>query len=214
MVRDVDRDFNAKRLWRRCCFCGARKLWKVSDIAHGRGNYCSWAHYAAARREQGAGVFWRHVQRGEPDACWPWVGAVSYQGYGRTRWHGRHVNASRAAWLHTFGAISPVHLVVCHRCDNPTCCNPRHLFLDTNAGNQHDKAQKGRAIGARPVGANRLKVGTRWQAPGTQRSAHVRIKGFRTDIGQHLLVVYALPSGNITSCSVDEFLEVFEEAAA
>jgi hypothetical protein len=193
--------------------CGARKLWKVSDIAHGRGNYCGWAHYAAARREQGARVFWRHVQRGEPDACWPWVGAVSYQGYGRTRWQGRHVNASRAAWLHTHGAIWPADLVVCHHCDNPSCCNPTHLFLDTNGGNQADKARKGRAIGARPDGANRLKVGTRWQALAARDGARVRIKGFRTDVAQQLLVVYTLPSGNVTSCCLEEFLDAFTEAA-
>lgn len=208
---------NPRRLERVCRVCGIRKMWKASDVENGRGNYCGWACYTAARREQGASLFWRHVQRGESDACWPWIGSVSYQGYGRTRWRGRHVNASRAAWLHTYGEISPADRVVCHRCDNPTCCNPRHLFLDTNGGNQHDKAVKGRAIGARPVGANRLKVGTRWQplavADAAQRTVQVRIKAFRTDVAQHLIVVYALPSGNTSSCCLEDFLGSFTEAA-
>jgi hypothetical protein len=42
----------------------------------------------------------------------------------------------------------------------------------------------------------------------------VRIKAFRTDVAQRLLVVYALPSGNVTSCRLEDFLDAFTEAAA
>ena len=62
------------KIWRACRRCGALTEWKPSDIAHGRGNYCSRAHYAEARRDQGAAAFWSHIKRGSPEVCWPWVG--------------------------------------------------------------------------------------------------------------------------------------------
>jgi hypothetical protein len=62
--------------------------------------------------------------------------------------NGREHGAHRALWMLTNGPI-PAGLFVLHRCDNPPCCNPDHLFLGTPADNMRDMSEKGRAKGAR-----------------------------------------------------------------
>jgi hypothetical protein len=89
--------------------------------------------------------FWPKVDRGAgPDACWPWTASTTH-GYGQIGVPGtRPHKAHRVAWELTNGPI-PDGLLVCHRCDNPPCCNPAHLFLGTNADNMRDMVAKGRA---------------------------------------------------------------------
>jgi hypothetical protein len=85
--------------------------------------------------------FWDSVERRGPDECWPWQRKTHLK-YGYFAANGRHYIASRVAWAIANGS-SPDGLV-CHRCDNPTCCNPAHLFLGTVADNIRDMAAKGR----------------------------------------------------------------------
>lgn len=78
--------------------------------------------------------------------CWPWHGPRYSNGYGRYERRKRTTTASRASWLLYFGPI-PDGVVVCHRCDNPICVNPAHLFLGTQIDNVHDMLRKGRGSG-------------------------------------------------------------------
>ena len=100
--------------------------------------------------------FWPKVDRsGGPDACWPWTAFRLPWGYGQIGEGpagGRHLYAHRVAWELTNGPI-PAGLLALHRCDNPPCCNPAHLFLGTNRDNTADMDQKGRRGEHHPVGS-------------------------------------------------------------
>jgi hypothetical protein len=96
--------------------------------------------------------FWRYVERGDAEACWPWKELSRHEfGYGISYALGvPGQRAHRVSWQLAYGPI-PDGLHVCHRCDNPPCVNPAHLFLGTNADNVADKIAKGRwRVGPRP----------------------------------------------------------------
>ena len=88
--------------------------------------------------------FWSKVDRtAGPDACWPWVARVGAGGYGVIRFGSKHRRAHRVAYELAHGPI-PTDLFVCHTCDNPRCCNPRHLWLGSPGDNMADRDSKGR----------------------------------------------------------------------
>lgn len=79
--------------------------------------------------------------------CLIWTGALSNKGYGQIRVGGRKgrlLLAHRMAYELTYGPI-PKGLCCLHRCDNPRCCEPTHLWLGTKRDNTHDMMAKGRA---------------------------------------------------------------------
>jgi hypothetical protein len=81
---------------------------------------------------------------GGPDACWIWQGAIGSNGYGNIgtgRVMTEHVH--RVVYRLRYGEVPP-GLFVLHRCDNPRCCNPAHLFLGTHTDNMRDMWEKGR----------------------------------------------------------------------
>ena len=80
-----------------------------------------------------------------PSGCHEWTKATNRKGYGRIWSNGETVYTHRLAWELSHGWV-PDDLQVLHRCDNPPCCNPAHLFLGTNADNMADKVAKGRGF--------------------------------------------------------------------
>jgi hypothetical protein len=90
--------------------------------------------------------FWARVTKGGPDECWPFDGRTGDSGHGSISWGGPERPTHRVAWSLVNGAI-PARMVVRHRCDNPTCCNPAHLQLGTIADNNRDARERGQARG-------------------------------------------------------------------
>lgn len=116
---------------RRCAHCG--------ETFTGLGNTLgARQHCSLACR------FWSKVAKtADNDGCWNWI-AGRHKGYGTFGIDGGKTQAPRVAYLLANGPFD-LELFVLHRCDNPACCNPRHLFLGTHDDNMRDMSEKGRS---------------------------------------------------------------------
>lgn len=95
-----------------------------------------------SRLSQGSpDAFWSRVERGGPDDCWPWKEYIGRAGYGTVKWIGKVSRAHRIAYLLANGPYSD-DLFICHRCDNPPCCNPAHLYAGSPADNMRDRGDR------------------------------------------------------------------------
>lgn len=89
-------------------------------------------------------LFWSKVDlTGGVFACWPWSGGRTTAGYGEFKVGGRDEYAHRLAY--EFYLNAPVDKWVLHRCDNPPCCNPLHLYEGSHADNMRDVWSRGRS---------------------------------------------------------------------
>lgn len=79
----------------------------------------------------------------DPNGCWIWTRAKNKDGYGYLFYEGKMQRVTRLSYALFNGNISDNKLVL-HKCDNPSCINPEHLFLGTHADNANDRNSKGR----------------------------------------------------------------------
>ena len=95
------------------------------------------------KEERLAKLFASRVVEVLPSGCHIWMGGVNDQGYGLIRHGSRHKRAHRVAWEMAKGPI-PDGMVILHRCDVPSCVNPDHLSIGTQAENLKDMFAKDR----------------------------------------------------------------------
>lgn len=141
----------------RLCGCGCEARLSASN----NGRFIK-GHKGMSPKER----FWARVKT--TDGCWLWVGNRGREGYGSIWVHGRAVRVHRFSWELHYGTI-PHGMYVCHRCDNPSCVNPLHLFLGTHLDNMRDKMSKGRWRGHKICGE------AHWNTKiGYKRAAEIR----------------------------------------
>jgi hypothetical protein len=124
--------------------------------------------------------------------CWLWLGGKHKTGYGHYRFNGKIQTAHRVMWLKTFGEI-PAGMCVCHKCDNPQCINPDHLFLGAHLDNMLDRDKKGRTNIKPAQVANKLlnlndveSIRCIWQEKGNKNRGNKKSEGSVTysDLGK------------------------------
>lgn len=94
--------------------------------------------------------FWRRVKKGQENECWEWQAGKNGpppKNYGIMWVNGKKWKTHVFAYTISFGLTNG--LFVCHKCDNPPCCNPNHLFLGTCLDNTMDMISKGRKVSER-----------------------------------------------------------------
>lgn len=134
---------------RSCLNCGKSIKAFICHVNRGGGKYCSIGcstKYTAKKRAkvlQGSPKkrFFENIKKEK--GCWVWTGLKNKQGYGRMTIKKKDKLAHRFSWEMYFGDI-PDGMFVCHKCDNPPCVNPKHLFVGTRFDNARDMVSKGR----------------------------------------------------------------------
>jgi hypothetical protein len=96
--------------------------------------------------------FWEKVSPEPNSGCWLWAGSANEHGYGELWFGQRNERAHRLSYEYLVADL-PSAWLVCHRCDNPACVNPEHLFVGTHKQNTADMIAKGRHVPAPRVTA-------------------------------------------------------------
>lgn len=125
-----------------CVRCG--KSFVPPPTAYKRQKHCDWKCARAGRKhtpEKAAALFWSRVNK-LPSGCWEYTRARDKWGYGDVQFLGKHVQAHRLAWR--LLRSEPGEMDVLHKCNNPPCCNPDHLYLGDDFDNSRDRVEAGR----------------------------------------------------------------------
>ena len=88
--------------------------------------------------------YWEKVDRRNPVVCWNWEAYCNPNGYGRFNLNGDIKGAHQVAWMLQHKKKIPYSLCVLHKCDNPYCVNPKHLYLGDQKQNALDRKTRGR----------------------------------------------------------------------
>jgi hypothetical protein len=99
--------------------------------------------------------FWKRMDKNGPTPihmphlgpCWVWTGARFQYGYGKVQWAYKFLTAHRITFELVNGPL-PDGAWVCHHCNNPACCNPKHIYAGNAKTNAHDALTHGGRAGS------------------------------------------------------------------
>jgi len=135
--------------------------------------------------------FWKFVDKSKE--CWEWTGFRNKQGYGRFGIAGSQcVNAHRVSWTIANGPI-PDGQFVCHKCDNPSCVNPEHLFVGSRQDNIDDMMIKKRSRHFKNLQYYGVQWQERYDGPNRKGRWHsvICINGKMKKLGAHTSILEA-----------------------
>ncbi len=114
-------------------------------------------------------------------SCWIWTYSLAKSCYENFQWDGKRHRSHRIAYEIVYGQI-PENKFVCHKCDNPSCVNPQHLFLGTSKENTHDMISKGRLNRSRGEnkGVSYRKENGKWRARYMKNYKNILVGEFQT----------------------------------
>lgn len=158
----VSKSYESNFIYKKCITCGID--FKIKPYGRSKGKYCGLKCIRYVGNKSFLGVnkgkgFWQiatEEQKKEriksefdrlvikQDGCWKWGRVPLQNGYGTiSMGRSKTLLAHRASWEINFGEIPKSHYV-CHKCDNPICTNPDHLFIGTAKDNTRDCLNKKR----------------------------------------------------------------------
>ena len=138
---------------RSCEKCGGPfKAWECK-IRIGSGKYCSHKCSTDASKVPVEERLWSMVHK--TDKCWLWTGSKDKHGYGRISYNRKPILVHRLVLILDGANIVPSDFV-CHKCDNPSCVNPDHLFIGSAKDNSQDMKKKGRSCRGERQGQSKL----------------------------------------------------------
>lgn len=108
------------------------------------------------------------VKKDGTSGCWIWTGCKNNKGYGQVKFNGKTHFTHRLSYYFYFGQLLEGQ-EICHKCDNPICCNPDHLFLGTTRDNMIDCLLKGRRSASK-LNAEKVKMIREMHLNGIDRS--------------------------------------------
>jgi hypothetical protein len=125
------------------CMCGSKRYLSGTNLVRGRYKSCGCLSnpYHPEYLENFKKKFWSKVKESQ-DGCRVWTGTLR-NGYGRIGYQRKQISCTRLIWEWNNGPI-PDQMLVCHKCDNPSCVNIDHLFLGNAKENMDDCVRKKR----------------------------------------------------------------------
>lgn len=135
-------NYVGKSCWLCICECGKESKPTTTNLIKGVTKSCGCNREVS--KEHTKERLLNSIEIDEQSNCWNWTKAKHRQGYGHTAYKSKYILAHRLSWIIFIGDI-PENNNICHKCDNPSCINPDHLFIGTQTDNVKDCKNKNRA---------------------------------------------------------------------